>query len=70
MVYDMCTLDVLDDQLLSANFLDRMGAPLINTFIVVLPILVAFGEVAANGFHGNVGVSVFFLCIILTTASG
>ena len=59
---------MLDDRPLCAKFPDRVGASLINTFVVVLPILVALGEVAADRFHGNAGVGVFFGGIVLTAA--
>ena len=73
LLFEVCTADVLDDRLLGAKFPDKMGASLINTFIVVLPLLVALGEVAADGFHANdrnAGVDVRSVCIVLTAAGG
>ena len=67
LLFEVCTADVLDDRLLGAKFLHRMGASLINTLVVVLPILVGLGEVARDGFHandGSAGVGVFFGCTV------
>ena len=68
LLFEVCTADVLDDRLLGAKFPDRVGASFINTFIVVLPILVALGEVASDGLHEHAGVGVFFGGIVLIAA--